>query len=86
MRHKDLLAAGVVIAGAGDPSASIGNAKVMIIHAEEDDEISYKNAEALAAAWGAEYKLYDKNNDWLRHDCWDYAAKNEDLLGWLLSK
>ncbi len=84
VRHKDLVAAGVIIAGAGDPSASIGNAKVMIIHAEHDDEIPYENAEALAEAWGAEYKLIDDFQQ--MHDCWDYVAEHEDILGWLLTK
>ncbi len=86
-RHKDLLAAAVIISGAGDPNASIGNAKVMIVHAEHDDVIPYENAAALAAAWGAEYKFYDKEQYWsLLHDCWNYAAENENLIGWLLSK
>ena len=85
-RHKDLLAAGIVIAGAGDPSASIGNAKVMIVHAEDDELIPSENASALANAWGAKYVFYDRNNHWLQHDCWDYAIENEDLLGWLLTK
>ena len=84
VRHKDLVAAGVIIAGAGDPNASVGNAKVMIIHAEHDDEIPYENAEELAEAWGAEYKLIDDFQQ--MHDCWDYVAENEDILGWLLSK
>ena len=44
-------------------------------------------AAALAAAWGAEYKFYDKEQYWsLLHDCWNYAAENENLIGWLLSK
>ena len=86
-RHKDLVAAGVIIAGAGDPNASVGSAAVMIVHAEHDDVISYENAEALAAAWGADYRFYDEKNYWsLQHDCWNYAAEHEDILDWLLTK
>ena len=81
-RHKDLLAAGIIIAGAGDPAADIGNAKAWIIHSEIDEVIPKENAEALAAAWKAEYTAYEWGSF---HDCWDQAAK-EDLLGWLLSK
>ena len=84
--HKDLLAAGIIIAGAGDPSASIGNAKAMIIHAEDDETVSSANASALAQAWNATFVFYDNQEHWLQHDCWNYAIENEDLLGWLLTK
>ena len=82
-RHKNLLAAGIVIAGAGDPSADIGNAKVWVIHASGDDVIPQENAEALAEAWNAEYTCYEWGS---LHDCWNEAVKKEDLLDWLLSK
>lgn len=83
-RHKDLLAAGVIISGAGDPSADIGNAKAWIFHASEDDVIDHANADALAAAWNAEYTLYEFGP--LHEDCWEYVAKEEYLLSRLLAK
>ncbi|MBE6529003.1 MAG: hypothetical protein E7680_00145 [Ruminococcaceae bacterium] len=86
VRHKDQLTAAVLISGAGDPSASIGNAKVMIVHAEDDEIVSSENADTLAKAWNAKYVFYDSATYWLQHDCWDYVAENEDLLGWLLTK
>ena len=75
-------AAGIIISGAGDPTANIGNAKVWIIHAEEDETIAKENADALVAVWNAEYTLYDEWGN--SHDCWEKAAGKEDLLGWLL--
>ena len=83
VRHKDLLAAGIVIAGAGDPSADIGGAKAWIIHASGDDLIPQENADALAKAWNAEYTCYEWG---VLHDCWDKAIQEENLLDWLLSK
>ena len=85
-RHSGLLAAGIVIAGAGDPEANIGIAEVMVIHSENDDVVAFENAESLAENWGAKLVSY---NEWkIKHNCWDRAAKDKDLdlLGWLLSK
>ncbi len=84
VRHQNLLVAGIVIAGAGDPSASIGGAEAWIIHSKRDDEIPFDDASELAEAWDAKTVFYD---NWsILHDCWDEASKKEDLLGWLLSK
>lgn len=82
VRHKDLLAAGIVISGAGDPSANIGNAKAWVIHAGGDNLIPVENAEALVQGWGATYTCYQFG---ALHDCWNQAVEREDLLGWLLS-
>ena len=80
VRHKDLLRAGILVAGAGDATASIGEAQAWILHGQNDDVIPLENAEALATAWGAELTTV-----WGLHDCWDSAA-TKDLIGWLLTK
>ncbi len=83
VRHKDLLAAGILVSGAGDPSADIGIAEAWIIHAGGDNLIPSENAAALADAWGAKYTFYEYG---ALHNCWEKAIREEDLLSWLLSK
>ena len=80
-RHKDLLSGGVIISGAGDPSANVGNAKVRIFHAENDNLIPVSDASALADAWGAEATFYGWG---YTHDCWDDVYRSEALLDWIL--
>ena len=81
-RYENLVKAGVIIAGAGDPNASIGNTQLLIIHGEGDEKIAVSNAQTLASAWGAEYKEMTRE----LHDCWNTAFKREDICGWLNSK
>lgn len=78
-RHENLLTAAVILAGAGDPAATIGNTKVLIYHGEGDEKIAASNAQALSSAWGAEYKELARE----LHDCWKTAFAKEDILGWL---
>ena len=78
-RHENLITAAVILAGAGDPSATIGNTKVLIYHGEGDEKIAASNAQALSSAWGAEYKELTRE----LHDCWKTAFAKEDILGWL---
>ena len=78
-RHENLLNAAVILAGAGDPTASIGNTKVLIYHGEGDEKIAVSNAQELSSAWGAEYKELTRE----LHDCWKTAFAKEDILGWL---
>ena len=78
-RHQGLFSAAVVIAGAGDPSASIGDTSVLIVHGEGDGKINVSNARELAEAWGAEYLEISRE----LHDCWNMAFQKEDILGWL---
>lgn len=80
-RHRDLLKKAIIISGAGDPAANIGDAKVRLIHAEFDQTIPFANAQALADAWGAEITKYPRG---YLHDCWNEAYRQEDLLGWLI--
>lgn len=80
-RHRDLLKKAIIISGAGDPAAKIGNAKVWLIHAEFDQTVPFANAQALADAWGAEITKYPRG---YLHDCWNEAYEQEDLLGWLI--
>jgi len=81
-RHENLLTAAVILAGAGDPAATIGNTKVLIYHGEGDEKIAASNAQALSSAWGAEYKELSRE----LHDCWKTAFDKEDILGWLNTK
>lgn len=81
-RHENLLTAAVILAGAGDPAATIGNTKVLIYHGEGDEKIAVSNAQALSSAWGAEYKELTRE----LHDCWKTAFAKEDILGWLNMK
>ena len=78
-RHNDLFKAVVLIAGAGDPSASIGNTKVMICHGEGDEKVPVADARKLAEAWNAEYQEYPRE----LHDCWTIVFVREDVVGWL---
>ena len=78
-RHENLLTAAVIIAGAGDASASVGNTKVWIIHGENDQKVPVSNAQALAEAWGAKYTEVSRE----LHDCWNTAFAKEDIVGWL---
>ena len=78
-RHENLLNAAVILAGAGDPTASIGNTKVLIYHGEGDKKIPATNAQALSSAWSAEYKELSRE----LHDCWKTAFAKEDIIGWL---
>ena len=78
-RHEDLLKAAVILAGAGDPSASIGNTKVLIYHGEGDEKIPVENAKSLAQAWNAEYREQSRE----LHDCWKVVYAKEDIVGWL---
>ena len=78
-RHENLLTAAVIIAGAGDTGASIGNTKVWVIHGEGDQKIPVSNAKELSTAWGAEYTEVSRE----LHDCWTAAFAKEDIVGWL---
>ena len=80
-RHKDLLQKAVIISGAGDPAAKIGNTKVLMIHAEFDQIIPFSEAQTLADAWGAELIRYPRG---YLHECWNEAYEKEDLLSWLI--
>ena len=78
-RHNGLLDAAVLISGAGDPSASIGDTKTLIYHGEGDEKVPVENARALADAWGSEYAEYTRE----LHDCWNLVFIHEDVVGWL---
>ena len=78
-RHENLLTAAVILAGAGDPAATIGDTKVLICHGEGDEKIAASNAQELSLAWGAEYRELSRE----LHDCWKTAFSKEDILGWL---
>ena len=80
-RHQNLLRGAVILSGAGDPGAKIGNAKVWIVHSENDTLIPIADARALAEAWGAKTTFYGWG---YIHDCWDDAFKSEEILNWLL--
>lgn len=80
-RHQDLLRGGVILSGAGDPGAKIGNAKVWIVHAENDNVVPIADAKALAAAWNAKTTFYGWG---YIHDCWEDAFKSEAILDWIL--
>ena len=80
-RHRNLLKGSVIISGAGDPAAKIGNAKTWIIHAENDNLIPIADARALAEAWSAKTTFYGWG---YTHDCWDDAFKSEPILNWIL--
>ena len=80
-RHQNLLRGGVIISGAGDPAAKIGNAKVWIIHAENDNLIPIAEAKALAEAWSAKTTFYGWG---YIHDCWNDAFQSEAILEWIL--
>ena len=87
VRHQNLLSAGVIIAGAGDASASIGDAKAMVVHAPHDYIIDKENAQALAAAWNAELVLYDDLWDGEHgEELWNYVAEHTEFFDWLLTK
>ena len=80
-RHTGLLSGAVIIAGAGDPSAKIGNAKTWIIHAENDALIPIADAKNLAENWGSKTTFYGWG---YTHDCWNDAFRSESILEWLL--
>ncbi len=81
VRHQNLLKGAVILSGAGDPSASIGNAKTWIIHAENDNLIPIADARALAAAWNSKTTFYGWG---YIHDCWEDAFKSEAILDWIM--
>ena len=78
-RHPSLLKAAVMIAGAGDPSASIGSTEMLIYHGEGDEKLPVANARELADAWDADY------NECARelHDCWTVVFVRENIVDWL---
>ena len=78
-RHNALLSAAVIIAGAGDPTADIGDAAVLIVHGEGDGKIPVANARELSESWNADYLEISRE----LHDCWNMAFLKEDILGWL---
>ena len=80
-RHKGFLSAAVIIAGAGDPTADIGDTNVLIVHGEGDGKIPVSNARELSEAWNADYMEISRE----LHDCWNMAFQKEDILGWLNS-
>lgn len=78
-RYENLFKASVIVSGAGDVEASIGETKVWIIHGEGDEKIPASQAKALADAWDAEYTEVSRE----LHDCWKVAFVKEDIVGWL---
>ena len=78
-RHNNLLKAAVMIAGAGDASASIGDTEMLIYHGEGDEKVSVANARELAEAWDADYYEYERE----LHDCWTIVFVREDIVSWL---
>ena len=78
-RYESFIKAAVIIGGAGDAAASVGDTKVWIIHGEGDEKIPATNARALSEAWGAKYTEMTRE----LHDCWKTAFAKEDILGWL---
>ena len=78
-RHEGLIKAAVLLAGAGDPSASVGSTKTLIYHGEGDEKIPVSNARELAEAWGADYREQSRE----LHDCWKLIFMKDDALVWL---